>query len=163
MKRTLAAILTVVLLLTALCGCELTSKEFSYKELTITAPRSMKDATDDQIANKADYVISNSTMAIFVLREDFSTFPKGYEDLSVKEYAELVLEANNLHEDLEEDDDLVTFTFRKTEDGVSYTYIAACYKSEEAFWLVQAACKTTQYDKMRDKMMDCLKSVTFDD
>ncbi len=163
MKRTIAAILSVVLLLTALCGCELTTKQFTYKELTITAPRSMKDATDEQTANKADYVISNSTMAIFVLREAFSTFPDGYEDLTVEDYAELVLEANNMNDKLKKEGDLVTFTFRDTEDGVSYTYLAACYKSEEAFWLIQIACKTSQYDKMRDKMLDCLNSVTFND
>ena len=56
-------------------------------------------------------------------------------------------------------DGLTTFTYRQLQNSDSYTYITAVYAGTESFWMVTAGCKTLNFDAIKDKLVDILKTV----
>ena len=90
------------------------------------------------------------------IREGFELFDKVPK---LEEYGNLIISNNSLSSALQQEDNLTTFTYSKIEGKTSYTYLAAIYEGSEAFWLVQAGCKTENFEDTRESLMTYLKSV----
>ena len=155
--RIFALILTVSLLL---CGCSSEPEEFTCDELTMMVPGGMKDVSGGDAFKGFTFTLDSSKLAIFGLKESFADYD-GISGLSLKDYAETVIMVNGLNATpmTRAGKDYMYFRYDTTIDGTSYSYLAATFKTDEAFWLVQLSSPTAKYDE--NAMFECLDSVRF--
>lgn len=146
MKKITALLVCVLLVASMLTGCFGGSREFTCQDLTMSVPGGMRDVSSNSDYSQFTFTLDSSKVAIFGLREKFSDFDG--QDMSVKEYAEAVIKANN-HNSLaiqRSNEDYYYFTYEaKNADG-AYKYVAGCFKGKDAFWLVQIAAKVTDFE-----------------
>ena len=90
-------------------------------------------------------------------RKDIVEEIAGKTNLSLLDYANLVIETNHKGENPKEKDGIIYYTYK---DNAGYTYLATVHKSENAFWLVQFVCQTAEYDDMKDTFFSYAKSVS---
>ncbi|MDD2268730.1 MAG: hypothetical protein PHY15_04150 [Eubacteriales bacterium] len=103
---------------------------------------------------------NSGKVAVFALKEEFTLF-SGI-NYSLEEYAEVVLKNNSLSSEVKEVDGLVTFTFKKDVEKTNFSYFASVYKTTDAYWLIQFACESSDYETYKDEIIKYAKSVTFD-
>lgn len=161
MKRILSALL-VICMLVALCACmEAKPKEFSSDGLTVTLTDEFKKNT------VGGYTVcyATSDVAVFALKEPFSLL-EGLDELSLDDYAQLVLNANASKgaTEISKKDGLTSmeYDFLNEAEDQLYSYYCAMFKSGDAFWLVQFACKAEDYDEHRATFVNWAKTVSFD-
>ena len=128
-------------------------KIFSESGLTITLTD--KFYKKDMVSYTGAFDSEN--IAIFALKEEISQFPN--KDISLKEYAQLVIKNNQLDTSINENDGLTSFTFEKHLNGKDYTYFAVVYEGNDAFWLLQFSSESTKYESLKSKILQYAKSV----
>lgn len=160
MKRFLLVLTTLVLLVSLVSCGEAKPKTFTAEGVSVTL-------TDDFTKCSVDgYTVAydSKDVAVLVLKEAFSDF-QGVE-LTLNEYASLVRQSNLSRNPTEviEKDGVYTmeFSFFNEDEEVTYKYLCAMYESDDAFWLIQFACKESSYDSLADTLMTYAKSVSFD-
>ena len=108
-----------------------------------------------------DVVYEADEMFVFVLSESFSLLP-GSENYTLQEYAQLVIEANNLENvEIKTEDGLVYFEYTSDKNSHLYHYTAYVYKSSDSFWLIQFATFSSEANEYRNDIKDWAKSVEF--
>ena len=144
-------------LLTVFTACEASKSEktFSGSGFSITLDNSFYEK--ELVSLTAYY--ESTKMIVTVLKEEFSLF-EGYVVVnSLAEYAELVISANGLENITASEKDGVTyFEYEKTVSGKDYKYYATVHKGSDAFWLVQFACETKNYEDLKADMETYAKS-----
>lgn len=135
-------------------------KEFTYDNMHITLTEAFEKETVD------GYTVSYTSreVAVFCLEERFALM-EGFEDLTLQEYADLVIEGNNLSDVKAQTSDGLTWFHRQwtnPEDGEEYYYYAAVYKKKDAFWLIQFAVPLEDREAYADQMVQWASSVRFD-
>ena len=105
-----------------------------------------------------DFSYTCEDVAILGFSEDFETYPD-LKNYTVKEYGELTIEYGEFGSDvrLQEQDGLNYFEFVSDE----YKYFACVYKTEKAFWVIQFATDTAQYDSYRSDFDEWARTVEF--
>lgn len=157
------AILMAVLMLTlSLASCGLTGpKTFTKDGISIT----VKGFFTEQNGLNEEYnlILISPDAGVMILKETFDSFASVALDtnMSVKEYAKIVMTSNVLEGEPTEEDGLTYFTFTETVDGTEFTYMGFCYRGTDAYWLVQIYCATEDYETKKPEMMEWAKSVTF--
>lgn len=129
-------------------------KAFTDSGVTIT----LTDEFIEQDYSGYDFCYESEDIAIFAFSEDFETYPD-LKDYTVKEYGELTIEYGEFGSDvkLQEQDGLNYFEFVSDE----YKYFACVYKTEKAFWVIQFATDTVQYDSYRSDFDEWARTVEF--
>ena len=138
----------MLLVASLLTGCFGDTKEFSCQDLTMSVPFTMKDVSGQGEFYKFDFALDSAKIAIFGLREHFSILPDA-SSMTVREYAEMVIRANN-HQAMaiaRSNEEYFYFTYEASTDEGTFEYLAGCYKGEDAFWLIQIAAKKADFDK----------------
>ena len=159
MKRTVALLLLTVLLF-SVCACgKSNTKTLTQDEFSITL------SDDYGMVPHISYFVSYETAdkkAVLVTRnkKDIVEEVAGKPDISLLEYANLVIQTNRKGEDPKTKDGVTYYTYTSHTDGVDYTYLATVHKSENAFWLVQFVCETKEYNDMEDTFFGYAKSVS---
>lgn len=129
-----------------------TPKTFQQGDLTITL-------TDDfkQQQQEGFYAFYQSGSAlVFSLREDKEIFG----DISLEEYGNLVLEANERTDlAMNRGEDFLWFEYTDTPEGQRTYYMAVCYSSEDAFWIVNFATPEVNREKYKETFLEWAKSV----
>ena len=93
---------------------------------------------------------------VFAVREDAGVFG----DIALEEYGELVLKANNRTDlKLNKSDDWVWFAYTDTPGEQEIYYLAACYKGQDAYWVVNFATPSTNYEKYSETFMQWAASI----
>ena len=127
-------------------------KRFTEQDFQITL------AEDFSQTQLSDFfaVYESKTAVAFVLREEKELF-EGY---TLDDYADLILEVNQ-RTDLAKHSagDYIWFEYNDTPDGQELYYRAACYESQEAFWVVSIATPAGNKEKYSDRIGDWLDSV----
>ncbi|MBR2043059.1 MAG: hypothetical protein IJ946_01830 [Clostridia bacterium] len=159
MKRIIAAVLLFVMVFT-FAGCKVKDAVFTCQELSITLTEEFKETQIEGYTTCFD----SADVAVFVLKEEFSLMV-GFEDYTLDQYADLVLQANK-HRNPEtvKIDGLgncIKYTFYNEELKQDYTYLAMLYKADTAFWMVQFTCKTEEYPQREAFFIERAKTVTF--
>ncbi len=105
---------------------------------------------------------NSENVAIFTLKEEFELLD-GSEDYTIRQYGELVVQNNSLSVAIQNSNGLTYFEYfyRNPSNGESYQYIAFVYKADDAFWLVQFATLSDDFDEYRGEIMDWAGSVKF--
>jgi hypothetical protein len=157
------AILMAVLMLTlSLASCGLMGpKTFTVDDLSITVEGFF---TEQNGLNEAyDLILISPDAGVMILKETFAEFTSAALDtnMSVKDYAKIVMTSNALQGAPTEEDGLTYFTYTETVDGTEFTYMGFCYRGTDAYWLVQIYCPTADYETKKPEMMEWAKSVTF--
>ena len=164
MKRIFAfAMVFVMLFSMTSCmkdGFEGADKVFSASGMSITLTENFVETSFEGY----DACYDSATVAVFCLKEPFS-MAEGVADLTLDQYAELTITANQAHNPtLKEVDGMpvMEYTFFNEDTNVNYAYFSAMYKSGDAFWAIQFACDAELYDAHEETFVKWAKSVVFD-
>ena len=160
MKKVLLIITALLLTAAMLTGCFAGTKEYTCQDMTMTVPSNMKDVSDQSDFSSFTFALDSTKIAIFGIKEKFSGFEDG-ENTTLEEYADIVLSANNLDTYAIERSGgaYMYFRFESDTDDGTYKYLAGVYKGTDAFWLIQIAALTTNYDETA--FFEYLDSVSF--
>ena len=153
----LSLILSAVLIFSTSCGVLDFLKEdktFTKSGMSITLTESFYEK--ENAAYTAYY--ESPMILVFAIKEELSYF-EGM-NLTLNEYAQLVIYNNNLSCEVIEDNDLTYFIFEKSVNGKNYLYFASVYKSDDAYWLIQFACESANYEELKEAIIKYAQSVT---
>ena len=180
MKKILALILVLSLSLGLLCGCsqlkeirkmfgdvmgeasnmfgevmdEVKKDTQIHKEgFSITMPAYTVDTSKDATAVDNPYVLTAGTIAVYALEQPKESFGRL---LSLKEYAQLLIDSNQYDAKLEEKDGLYTFSYEDKEKALTFLCIAK--ETDNAFWYIASACLTEMLDTSKEAMWSYLTS-----
>lgn len=164
-------ILVIAVIVGALIGYFLTSgllfrrsaraKTFSSDGMTITLTEDFKETKMEPYT----VVYESKDAAVFVLREPFS-LTSGFENNSLKDYADLVIRANNLGSaEVKTEDGLTYFVYQFTNPETKdvYHYFSYVYKTDDAFWMIQFTTLDKNAKAYAKQTKEWAKSVTFSD
>lgn len=162
-KRLIALTGALVMLVSLLASCGnagAAAQEFSKAGMSITLTKAF---TEKEMASLTAYYESQKVI-VTCLKEEFTQFEAlgvSSDDISLDDYAELVIANNQMDMDAVKEDDLTYFKYDKTVSGKDFSYMACVFKSTDAFWLIQFACETKNFDSMQDQMKNWAKTVKF--
>lgn len=151
--------LSMVLMVTTLCsGCSfLKPQEKTFTKSGMSITLTDKFYEKDVVNYTATY--GSTDVAIMALKEEFSLL-EGLENLSLEDYAQLVIENNKKDISVEKKDGLTYFLYEAEANGKTYSYFSCVYKGTDAFWLIQFSTVADQYEKKSDQLITWAKSVT---
>lgn len=134
-------------------------KTFTVQDMKITLTEDFQEKEQENYTN----YLESKRVGVLILNETFDTFP-GFEDYSIEEYGELVLEANKSDSELKTDNGLCYFEFDNTgSDGKTlFHYTAYMYKGTDSFWLVQFFTRKDDAAKYTDQITQWAQTVTFE-
>lgn len=139
-------------------GKKVEPETFTYENMSITLTNEFQSSEIEGF----NAVFGTADVAIFVLKEDFDLM-EGFEDYTVREYLDVVIEANALEETDEKTvDGRMYITYEATNpDNVTCRYYGFAFKTHDAFWLIQFATVVENVEEFEPKIMEWAKSVTF--
>lgn len=133
-------------------------KDFTVNGMQIT----LTDEFRKQSAAGFTAGYGSKEVAVLVLEEEFS-LQAGFGDLTLREYADLVLKNSGYTTTIKTENGVTYFEYEATVDnGTVYHYVAAMYKGPDAFWLIQFATEKEDAAAYRDQIFTWAKSVTFE-
>ena len=155
--RLLSLCLIACLMLTA-CGRTKT-KTYTCEGLTIKVPANYKEKTGEE-AEAYTFALSNNKTTVMGLREEKAILESMGYNLTLEDYAELIQSANaNRPMSVSTYNDQYMILLDNEIKGIPYKYLASVYESEDAFWLIQFACRESDYEKYRGDFFEHLLSV----
>ena len=134
-------------------------KTFASEGISITLTNEFRETFVDNYT----VVYDSSNVAIFALEEEFS-LADGFENNTLEQYAELVIQSNNINAaEVKKLDGLTYFEydFINPETLDSYKYFSYVYKTNDAFWLVQFATLSENVEMYESQIIEWAKSVQF--
>ena len=161
MKR-IAILMAVLMLTLSLASCGLMGeKTFTKDGISITVKGFFTE--QNELNEEYDLILISPDAGIMILKETFDEFASVALDtnMSVKEYAKIVMTGNTLEGDPIEEDGMTYFVYTEDVDGTEFTYMGFCYRGTDAYWLVQIYCPTEDYETKKPEMMEWAKSVSF--
>lgn len=134
-------------------------KVFSSNGMNITLSEEFKETT----VKNYTVAFDSKKVAVFALKEPF-TLIDGFEDYTLDQYADLVIQSNGLSPSQKKTDNgLIWFEydFDNPENNNTYRYSTYVYKANDAFWIVQFATLKSNFEKVSQEIAEWAKSVTF--
>ncbi len=157
-------LICLVLCCSLLGGCSMIPAELdpivlTVDDLTITMPGYFENLITEQVETEMGgfFLYGYSEIVLTGLRDTYEIFENGIPTL--EEYANSLIQDNEVTSEVEIIDGLTTFTYRQLSKSDSYTYMTAVFAGSEAFWMVTIGCKTLNFDSARDKFIEILKTV----
>ncbi len=141
-------------------GSEVEPKVFSENGMSITLTNEFRQVQMQNYTNCYD----SAKVAVFALKEEFA-LADGFENYTLEQYGNLVLQNNNLTSlELKSVDGLTGFEYESTNPDTkdTYMYFSFIYKSKDAFWLVQFATLTENADEYNSKITEWAKNISFE-
>lgn len=162
MKRKFYVSIFILIIGTLLCGCTMKEKESTYTShgLSVTMNEGF---IEKSIVSQTVYFESNE--AVFsALKEEFNLLESVNlgSNTTLKEYGEAIIKNNNSDYELKEEDGLTYFEYEKTVSGKDFYYLASVYKTDDAFWLINFACETSNKNKYQQLFKRWAKSIKFE-
>ncbi len=161
MKKLLIGLLSLIIVL-SMCSCGILNavmgaKEKTFEKAGLTITLTEKFYERDYVSFTAVY--ESNDIAVFTLKEKRSLFASYDKNMTLSKYADLVVSANNLENDFEEDDGLYCTTYEREANGKEMMYYAFVFEGDDAFWLVNIACESKNAEKLEDTIMSYAKSI----
>ncbi|MBO5006616.1 MAG: hypothetical protein J6C89_04140 [Clostridia bacterium] len=136
-------------------------KTFSCNEISITLTKEFRDF--DYSDGVYDFVYETKKVCVFGLKEKFSEFPE-VKDFTVEEYGNFLIIINELKDtELEEENGITSFEYDAYNSEVDsyYHYYVCLYPRDDAFWVVQFATLSKDFEKYRSDIAEWARSVDF--
>lgn len=134
-------------------------KTFSSNGMAITLTDEFKETNIENYT----VVYDSKNVAVFALKEAF-TLVDGFEDYTPKQYADLVIQTNNLESAETKTTEGLThfeYSFTNPETNDVYQYFSYVYKTNDAFWLIQFTTLNKNVDEYTQQITEWAKSVEF--
>ncbi|MBQ8288010.1 MAG: hypothetical protein IJX76_04465 [Clostridia bacterium] len=170
MKKIITLTLALLMLVGCFTGCSVieglfgpSSKTFSTEGFSIT----MTDEFYEKEHISYTYCLESPDALLAVVKEKFDAYADfgiSLEDMTITEYADLVIEANMITDNtpVTEEDGLTYFTYESEEDGKNFYYVCYLIKGSDAFWIVNLACLADAKDDYTPKFEEWAKSIKVD-
>lgn len=136
------------------------AKTFSSDGMTIELTNEFREKGIENYTVAFD----SKKVAVFALKEEF-TLLDGFEDYTLEQYVDLVIQANNLTSvEIKTVDGLMHFEYEHTnpETNDTYQYFSYVYKANDGFWLIQFATLDENVEEYAVKIVEWAKSVNVD-
>ena len=158
MRKTIATTISLSLLCLLLASCgQPQDKTFEKAgmSITLTDPFSENDAA----AFTAYY--SSLDAMVTALKEEFTLFEQAglNPEMSLAQYGEIVMLGNGVESTIEETDGVNYFIYEKQANGKDITYLATLSRGADAYWLIQFACESKNFDTMQAQFIDWAKTI----
>lgn len=142
----------------SLFGGSAEPKTFSAQGMEITLTDEFRETEMEGF----DVCYDSTHAAVFCLKEPFSLM-EGFEDYTLEEYGELVIQSNGFEgsAELQTADGLTYFSYNSDVDGQVYSYYAVVYKADDSFWLIQFTALQEDLPDYQDSFVQWAKSVSF--
>lgn len=134
-------------------------KTFSADKMTITLTDEFRKTNMENFT----VVYDSKAVAVFALKEEF-ILVDGFADYTLEQYADLVIQANNLSSvQIKTVDGLTGFQYdvTKSETNETYRFFTYVYKTNDAFWCVQFATQTKNVEAYESQITQWAKSIAF--
>ncbi len=148
MKRVCAF---VCLLLFLLSGCNdgyPEGKNLTFADLQLTLPGDFMDLSEEDIDADADFLYGRKTLIVKGAAEDKTKL----QEMTLEQYTSLVISGNQLKTTPEVYGKGYTFSYEKTVNGETYTYITATFAGTDNFWLLQFYCPGKDLEENRPEI-----------
>lgn len=160
MKKLIMTLLVFALACLLLVGCvsETYEPQTFYKgKMSIQLDTSFIEKG----SSSYDAKYASPRIVVYVTETQFSEFdlPEAVEELSTKEYAEMLADAYNTTVDQEKG--LVTFTREERVSGDNYTFYTVVFKHSGSFWCIEFATRSESFAELKDVIYDYAWSVEF--
>jgi hypothetical protein len=164
MKRLLSA-LTVILTLTILSACggndrPAAAKSFTRDGMSITLTANFSEYRGEEARRfNAAYMSEKDKVVIMILKEDMGMFRAAgvSTEISLTEYAQLVIDASPHTTRVVERDGLTTFTYTNNNNR----YFSVVFRCDDAYWLVQFSAAVSDFDRNMDNFIKWAKTARF--
>ena len=136
----------------ALLDAEPSPKIFRQEDFQITLTNRFQETEVDGCFVAYDSNIA----AVFVVREEKELF-EGY---TLSDYTDLIIEVNG-HQDQQKhtSEKGMWFEYTSSEDGQDAYYLAGCFESQEAFWIVTIALRAEDRSEYSDNIRQMMDSI----
>ena len=92
-------------------------------------------------------------------------FAAGVEDITLEQYAELVMQANSDKDPVAGDDidgnPTLLYNYYNEDRDPEYRYLTVLYQADDGFWMVQFASVKDDFDTYEPSFVEAAKSVSF--
>lgn len=122
----------------------------------------LTDSFADTNISGFNFTYGSDDVAVLGFADEFIIM-EGLEDYTIDEYGELSIANNNLNSKLERENGVVYYEYDSyiAEDDITYCYLAAIYKEEDAFWTVTFTVDEANYEEYKPLFIEWAKSVEF--
>lgn len=158
-------LIVVILLSLLLQGCagqhKQKPRDFKAPGMTITLTENFMKKSYESLT--AYYESPDSIVT--VLKEEYDLFllagiePETY---TAFDYAEYINTNNMLGASVVTENGVTSMTYQKEVGGDNFTYFATVFKTSDAFWLIQFATFTENFDKLKPDFIKYAQSVKFE-
>lgn len=133
-------------------------QEFSKAGLTITLTQDFHEM--EVVSQTATYFTPECVVTS--LKEEFTLFEQNDlpTDISLKEYAEIIISNNALDTKIEGNESRPCFVYGRQANGKDYTYLATVFKGSDAFWMVTFACESKNYASSQEQFIEWADTIT---
>lgn len=129
---------------------------FENAYFSITLTESFTEGTSDGF----DAYYESDDVLVLASQETFDGDME-FAQMSLTEYGQLIMDANELGGYVNGGDGLVFFTYTESIDGDDYRYDVYLYKSSDAFWMIQFVTFADTTELYQDSITQWAKTVTF--
>lgn len=145
MKRHSTAFVCLVLTLCVLAGCAKNPMlgTISHDDLTLTLPIDFLNLSNENYAQNADFLYGYDSLIVMGMMEKKADL----QEMTLKEYTDLVITGNQLTCTPEADSGSYRFTYEMPVGDTVYTYEVAIFQGSTHFWIVQCYCPKGDYAK----------------
>ena len=162
--RSAFLLLAGILLAGAGCACSVSTQtiEPTFEKAGMSIVLTDAFYEKDLVSQTAYYESSNAIVT--ALKDEFSTLEAAGigTDISLSDYAGIVMEVNGLDSEIREEDGLTYFTYEKSVSGKDYQYFASVYQAPDAFWLIQFGCERDNFEELEPDFIKWAGTVTFE-
>jgi hypothetical protein len=137
---------------------EASPKTFSDAGIEITLTDAF-EKTDD--TGDFDLCYQSKTAVVQMFREAFSD-GVGMEDWTLEEYAEVLIEVNEMDAEVGEEDGLVCFSRTMKSGNKNYHYFSVVLKGNDEFWYVEFVCVEKNFEAYKADFIEWAKSIRMD-
>lgn len=122
----------------------------------------LTDAFIDTNISGFNFTYGCDDVAVLGFADEFIVMD-GLEDYTIDEYGELSIANNNLNSEVKKENGVIYYEYDSyvAEDAVTYCYLSAMYKAEEAFWTITFAVDEAQYEEYKPLFLEWANSVEF--
>ncbi len=147
----------ILTMITTLSGCATDPYNFSTGDLTITLTKQFTEIEKTGF----DMYLESDNVLFSAIEETYEELENvGYEYLSLEDYCSELLSANKIPQSsLTKRGDYYYFSNEKTISNTSYTYVHCMFMGDNSYWLCEFACKTKDYKKFQDDILEWADSV----
>lgn len=127
-------------------------KTFTKEDFQITLTDAFEPAEQDGF-----YAFYGSkSAAVFTVREGKEHF----DDIALEKYGDLVLQANGrTGVKMNQDDGFIWFEYTETPEEQEFYYLAGCFQSNDAFWVITFATPASNQEQYKDTFLSWAKTI----